>query len=673
MALSFTNGLTSIASGDSTANYSAVRWNGSGSAPGVAAADDWVEGTGAIQSKLAGNNWDAAVIFDYFTANGSTVLNLSTSGNEVICGFFRYGLKAAALAVASGGMKLVVSSSTETGTSTPTVYSEWYLGGNDYYPVGPNGWYFFCVDTRKTPSNTVGGGASLSTTRRIGVGIANLGALGTIKGEPFYLDAMWYGRPLYTLTGDGVLTADWDDFITESETTVADGLIQDIGGAYHLRCGIQFGTDAQTSTTTFADASGKSMIFKRVLYHTGTVYADALTYSDIYKIEGYGAASFNTSVTFGSVVGSGDARQGVLGGSIKSEDSTNITWSLNFQTDIAHLSAAKFYGIEFQGAKGGLLFDGKTTAADSSVISVNFINSGAVGLGDSNDGVELLNAAIIDPLGDTNNYGLHFDQTPAVGVLTHRVKNISLITSGTPSTQYMLQFDHAGDYELTLNNVQVFGSFTSGTLWHGINSGSNADVTINAQGTTNLIGAEFSNTAGGTMTVVSNPVTTTVTCRNINTDVAIEGAAVTVRAGAVGPLPFEDSVTIAQTGGTATVTHSAHGFSVGQQVEIEGADQNNYNRIKTILTTPTANSYTFAVDSGTVSPATGTITATAIVINGLTNASGVISDTRAIATDQDISGYSAKGTGLDLYKRTPISTTIDSANGVSQTVLMQPD
>ncbi len=75
--------------------------------------------------------------------------------------------------------------------------------------------------------------------------------------------------------------------------------------------------------------------------------------------------------------------------------------------------------------------------------------------------------------------------------------------------------------------------------------------------------------------------------------------------------PTDYSITITQTSGTATATSTeAHGFVRGMQVTIAGADQTEYNGAMTVLTVPSTTTFTFAVDSGATSPATGTITAT---------------------------------------------------------------
>lgn len=63
-----------------------------------------------------------------------------------------------------------------------------------------------------------------------------------------------------------------------------------------------------------------------------------------------------------------------------------------------------------------------------------------------------------------------------------------------------------------------------------------------------------------------------------------------------------------QTAGTATATVTAHGYSPGDAAYIDGASPAGYGGTITILTVPTADTFTYAVDSGLASPATGTIT-----------------------------------------------------------------
>jgi len=166
------------------------------------------------------------------------------------------------------------------------------------------------------------------------------------------------------------------------------------------------------------------------------------------------------------------------------------------------------YGIGFNGATAGLDFD---DLAKTSIISVSIVNCGEVDLGTTNNGAELLNFALIDPLGAINNYGLVFNQTPSASVLNHNVKQGSFITSGVPTTQYMLRFPESSDYSIAFADVVFYGNYGSGTLWHGLNQGTNADITITITGGSNPDQTEFSSTAAGTVTVsASAPVTITV-------------------------------------------------------------------------------------------------------------------------------------------------------------------
>ena len=69
------------------------------------------------------------------------------------------------------------------------------------------------------------------------------------------------------------------------------------------------------------------------------------------------------------------------------------------------------------------------------------------------------------------------------------------------------------------------------------------------------------------------------------------------------------SCTISQSGGVATATCTAHGFTDGAAVTIAGANETDYNGLKQIRAI-TANTFAFGVPTGATTPATGTITAT---------------------------------------------------------------
>lgn len=74
----------------------------------------------------------------------------------------------------------------------------------------------------------------------------------------------------------------------------------------------------------------------------------------------------------------------------------------------------------------------------------------------------------------------------------------------------------------------------------------------------------------------------------------------------LGPCKVMNATSITRSGGTATVTATAHPFLTGDKVVISGADQSDYNGAFTITKTG-ANTFTYTVANSPATPATGTI------------------------------------------------------------------
>ncbi|HEX7936765.1 MAG TPA: hypothetical protein VF573_27340 [Paraburkholderia sp.] len=72
------------------------------------------------------------------------------------------------------------------------------------------------------------------------------------------------------------------------------------------------------------------------------------------------------------------------------------------------------------------------------------------------------------------------------------------------------------------------------------------------------------------------------------------------------------SVTITRSEYIATVTQVGHGYAVGDETVIAGADQLDYNGVQTVESVPTADTFTYVLDGTPASPATGTITASPV-------------------------------------------------------------
>ena len=379
MALTFNTGMTPIDPADSLTDWNVYKITSGGGTPGLNL-DTGVkaEGTGSISFQPTASK-DQGGSFDYYNANGNTVLNLTTVGNEVIGVWLLITSAATIDTLQNGGLYIGVMGVDNIPTSS-NAWSKWYVAGND---TVKGGWNYYQVDTRKTPSATSNGGATLSTVYQVFFG--GLHTSDTARADSFFFDASWYGRPIYTLIGDSVLTADWADFLSDSETA-ANGLIQDVNGAFEASCGIQFGDDGQTETTTFVDATNQSIHFKRYTYYNSGV-VDALNYADYYKVSAEGAAGDLTSVTLGSLVGS-DA--GILGGTIRSIDPTNVPVIIDFNTDQAHITALNMYGVLFTGITGTIDLGANNSF---NYFSCSFIACEQV---DANGACEIANCFFID-------------------------------------------------------------------------------------------------------------------------------------------------------------------------------------------------------------------------------------------------------------------------------------
>ena len=132
-------------------------------------------------------------------------------------------------------------------------------------------------------------------------------------------------------------------------------------------------------------------------------------------------------------------------------------------------------------------------------------------------------------------------------------------------------------------------------------------------------------TAGATVNKI-NAVTVKVTVKDANTLAVIENARVLMEAAAGGSLPVGVTVTISNSTTTATVTHTTHGLVTGNQVKIKGAGYSQNNGVFTITVTG-ASTYTYPITAGNDGAVPGTITSTAVILFGLTNASGILQTT----------------------------------------------
>jgi hypothetical protein len=187
----------------------------------------------------------------------------------------------------------------------------------------------------------------------------------------------------------------------------------------------------------------------------------------------------------------------------------------------------------------------------------------------------------------------------------------------------------------------------------------------------------YENAAGNTATITYVGAAVTFTAKAITVaGVAIQGARLHLEASetVASGLPYDVTVTITNSGTTATVAHTAHGMSSGDKVVIRGASHIQNNGVFTITVTG-VNAYTYTMASAPGSDPTGTIKATFVFLNGLTDVNGEVSDSRVLGAVQGAVGRIRKGSAADSpkYKNTVLTGDVSNTANTNFTGVMIED
>jgi hypothetical protein len=246
----------------------------------------------------------------------------------------------------------------------------------------------------------------------------------------------------------------------------------------------------------------------------------------------------------------------------------------------------------------------------------------------------------------------------------------STFTKGAGTT-HAIEFGTTSPTTMTLDGV-TFSGYNA--------SNAQTDSAIHIKRTTgtvtiNIVGGGSTpsyKTDGATVVINSGTVTATVKVVNA-AGTAVQSANVFLAASnGTGPFPYQETVTIANSGTTATVTHTTHGMATNDKVLIAGASHDANNGVFSITVTGT-DTYTYTMGSSPGSNPTGTITSTYVAIKGLTDSNGEIAVTRVFPTDQPVSGWARKSSAAPYYKTGLITGTIDSGTGASLSAVLIAD
>lgn len=528
---------------------------------------------------------------------------------------------------ANGGLRAIMGDSA-------TAFNGWTLGGNDTLSMG--GWTCFPVDPAVTRQYVVGTPTEDSTRQWFGFGYLQTA---TAKGG-VVSDALRYGRGRLSCEyGEAGSYATFSGAGTyDSATARRWGLLTTIDSGYLMQGLFQMGT--ATNAVDFRDSNVSILIpnTKRVI-------------STFNLIEIRNALS-RVDWTTVSIRALGTTARG------------NFTVIDNADVNIASCSFTDM---------GTFTLLAATAITNSTFQSCDTITAPGSDL----RGTSVLTSRVAADAGAL----VWTDTTETDGKLDNMI-----FSKGTNAHHAISFASTTTDVDYTLRNIAF------GTGFNAANG--NNDSTFYVAATTgtvtiNLIGCSGNLTyksAGATVTIVNNPVTVTVTTKDVG-GAAVGSANVFLKAasGGSGILPVSATVnTITRVNATtAEATHAAvHNMSTGDKVYIQGADQEAYNGVFTITLVGVASPttmyrYTTLSDPGV--NATGTLTATFVFLKGATDSgTGVLSMSRVITADQNVTGWARKHSTPPSYtppnyKTSIISGTAFSVSGFSATVLLISD
>lgn len=486
-----------------------VKYNGSGGTPSSAAADGAIEGSTAITVQVSKQGVALFVALP-------SALNFNTSESGQLIYVWGNFLAASLLNTqAANGFGICLSS----GTPTSSNYSLFSFYGSDNYS---GGWVRMVVDPNETRS---GGAGTLNVGNVTHIGVfADVGGT-TARFDNLILDACDVGTGLTitgTTTGDTLFSE-----IISNEATNRYGIcraLNDDATAIELLGNLVIGDTASASTLTDVDS--------KIFAANPNYYSGAVTTSiplNSFGVDLVGGASAN-EVSFGEPVGSTGGRNGLsfVG---------NSTYNVGFDFSDGNVNTGNFYGCSFENLNGTLSFDSASHnfkgnsisgcgafsfVTGSTVSECAFVASGQITLA----GNAAMNDCVV-----TNSIATSAVSTNDLNNLTNNT-----FTSGGTGHAVNLGSIAASD-TMNWNNTDSGYALSDGSTGNEtvlVNVASGQTLTVN-------VGSGYStptvkNDGGGTVSVVAGQVTTTITVKDVNTQLAIQGARVYIKADAGGPL-----------------------------------------------------------------------------------------------------------------------------------------
>lgn len=526
--------------------------------------------------------------------------------------------------IENGGVRIVVGDGTNR--------MAYHVGGSNYYPAfNVGGWTCYMLDANNLPtykSTLAGSEGSMvwGSITQVGVGFKTLAkSLGGT--ENCFIDIARHGTGLNIKGGTSGDPGIWAEIAADDASTSAGkayGIVMEYQpGVYGVQGDITFGDNSGTTTTYFKDQNA-TVVF---------LDSGALTYN----ISAVGNSTGTNTFIDGVVVGSGDTINGRSG-------STYLSAGPELYVDFtdSNLDVLELYNTKFQLVDQGIDFGSDTSHILAGVV---FQACGQIDIG-----------AVVAR-------NITFSETTStLGALlwssSTNIKNSKFIANTTGAG---VQHPSATGSPFAYYNLTFSGNT------YAVNNTSGSAIGIYKND-----GSDPSTYTGSTVTFLGASVTTKIIVKDILSGDEVIGARVLLWVTDDTNFPYQDLVTIVGSGTTATVTHTDHGLSSGDNIIILGANEEAYNGAYEI-TYISDNSYSYTMVESASSPATGTILATFAFINGITDSIGEIEDVRIVGIDQPVIGRVRRATSGILYQQSPIVGTVDSVTGLNQIIQMIPD
>jgi hypothetical protein len=497
----------------------------------------------------------------------------------------------------------------------------WTLFGSDTYA---GGWFNGVIYGGSSPTRNSGTAPAMNSIDNIGLYINTTGLAANKINT--WIDYIRYGDGYYATGGTSGDKIDLSSINTQ-DVSSGYGILELVNEVFFCYGELQLGNGA---TTTYFEMQSEVLVFVDAPVNTG-----------LYKLIGDGSGA--DIVIDDSVIraaGTGDATRFLI-----DMDETNLSSFSMTDSFITRAGACTF--------KSG-----------QTVTNNVFDDCGQI----THGGADMDNCTI-------KNYA-----ATAAAALAYNVNadpdgemdNMTFI-KGT-ATKHAIEFGADIPAEITLRGIDFSGYNATGESSDSALNflDTSGTITVNLVGCTGDISSK---SAGATIDLVINPVSTTINVKDITSLANISGARVLVYpSDGTGPMNYQASVTeITRSASTATVTQTAHGLETDDKAYIAGANQPEYNGIHQV-TYISSTQYSYGVSGTPTTPATGTIIETDILISTTTDASGNASDTRSFSSNQPITGRVREGTDpAPNYKTSPITGTVDKDNGFSTTIFLVPD